>query len=98
MQLLSNHFTYVEEVEERSEKLEKDLSEIKYEDLEGQYLNAPVRRMVWQTILVVRELVNVLGNEPEKIFVEMARDKEIDPQRTVSSFLYTLNSDGKDLD
>lgn len=84
MQLLSNHFTYVEEVEERSGKLEKDLSEIKYEDLEGQYLNAPVRRMVWQTILVVRELVNVLGSEPEKIFVEMARDKELDPQRTVS--------------
>lgn len=84
MQLLSNRFTYVDEVEERSRKLERNLSEITYDDLEGQYLNAPVRRMVWQTILVVRELTNVLGSEPEKIFVEMARDKELDPKRTVS--------------
>ena len=47
---------------------------LKYEDLEELYISAPVRRMVWQTILVVKELVKVMGGPPAKIFVEMARD------------------------
>lgn len=49
---------------------------IKYEDLEELYISAPVRRMVWQTILVVREIVKVMKNPPAKIFIEMARDTE----------------------
>lgn len=84
MELLSNGFTYVDELEERTARLEENLSEISYTDLEGQYLNAPVKRMVWQTILIMKELTKVLGSEPAKIFVEMARDHELDPKRTIS--------------
>ena len=42
--------------------------------MEELYISAPVKRMVWQTILVVKELVKVMGGPPAKIFVEMARD------------------------
>ena len=52
----------------------KSFEEIRYEDLEELYISAPVRRMAWQTILVVNEIVKVMGGPPEKIFVEMARD------------------------
>lgn len=32
--------------------------------------------MVWQTILVLKELVETIGYPPERIFVEMARNDE----------------------
>lgn len=76
MELLSGSFTYLDEIEKRSSKIEKDILEIDYSDLEGLYLSAPVRRMVWQTILIIKELREVLGAPPERIFVEMARDAE----------------------
>lgn len=76
MELLSGGFTYLDEIEKRSSKIEKDILEIDYSDLEGLYLSAPVRRMVWQTILIIKELREVLGVPPKRIFVEMARDAE----------------------
>lgn len=84
MELLSSNFTYREEVEERAKKLEKTLNEIEYEDLEDLYISAPVKRMTWQTILILKELHKVLGNEPTKIFIEMARDNNAEKVRTQS--------------
>ena len=74
MELLSGKFTYLEAIEKKTKKIEKTLTEIEYEDLNELYISAPVKRMTWQTILILKELYNVLGNEPKKIFVEMARD------------------------
>ena len=74
MECLSDRYTYLEEIEEQGRKINKSFEEIRYEDLEELYISAPVKRMVWQTILVVREVVKVMGCPPAKIFVEMARD------------------------
>ncbi|MGN0354499.1 MAG: type II CRISPR RNA-guided endonuclease Cas9, partial [Muricoprocola sp.] len=52
MELLSGNFTYLDEIQERGSAIEKTFTEIEYEDLEELYLSAPVKRMVWQTILV----------------------------------------------
>ena len=76
MECLSDRFTYMEAITEQGNGINKSFEEVRYEDLEEMYLSAPVRRMVWQTILVVRELVKVMGCPPQKIFVEMARDVE----------------------
>lgn len=84
MELLSNKFTYKEEVEKKTEKIEKILTEIEYEDLDDLYISAPVKRMTWQTILVLKELYEVIGEEPAKIFVEMARDVNAEKKRTTS--------------
>lgn len=81
MELLSNKFTYLEEIEKKTRKVEKTLSEITYEDLDELYISAPVRRMIWQTILILKELYQVLGNEPKKIFVEMARETDAKKER-----------------
>lgn len=51
----------------------KTLSDIEAEDLDEYYFSAPVKRMIWQTILIIKELVKVLGCEPDRIFVEMTR-------------------------
>lgn len=85
MQLLSGeHYTYREEVEQRTKRIEKTLSEIAYEDLEELYISAPVKRMTWQTILILKELYAVIGTFPDKIFVEMAREHGEKNVRTVS--------------
>lgn len=52
--------------------------------MEGMYLSAPVKRMVWQTLLIVKELEKVLGCDPRRIFVEMAREDAEKGRRTES--------------
>jgi len=74
MECLSDRYTYVDVIREEGNGINKAFAEIRHEDLDELYISAPVRRMVWQTILVVRELVKVMGGPPAKIFVEMARD------------------------
>lgn len=56
------------------EHVEKPLYEWTIDDLEGMYLSPSVKRMVWQTVKVLNEIVAVRGYAPSKIFVEMARD------------------------
>ncbi len=84
MQLLGDEFTYKNVIEERTNQINKVLSEIQYEDLMELYISAPVRRMTWQTILILKELQKVLGRYPDKIFVEMAREHRKESGRTVS--------------
>lgn len=74
MECLSDKYTYLEAIRNEGRSISHSFEEIRYEDLEELYISAPVRRMVWQTILVVKELVKIMGGPPEKIFVEMARD------------------------
>ena len=74
MECLSDKYTYLEVIRNEGRSISHSFEEIRYEDLEELYISAPVRRMVWQTILVVKELVKIMGGPPEKIFVEMARD------------------------
>ncbi len=102
MTLLGEEYTYQEELKLRQNTLEKPLSEWDYEDLDGMYLSAPVRRMVWQTMKIVRELTEVTGHQPDRIFIEMPREEGEKNKRTVSrkkklSDLYAaLKSEGKE--
>jgi len=85
MQLMdSNKYTYATELTNRTKKVEKILSEWTFEDLEDSYLSAPVKRMVWQTLRILQEIEEVRGYAPKKVFVEMIRDRQADPKRTVS--------------
>lgn len=73
MQLLGERYTYQNELQNRVQEAAAPLKEMNYEDIEELGLSAPVRRMVWQTLLVLQDIQKVLKKEPEKIFVEMAR-------------------------
>ena len=84
MELLSDRYTYIDELKERSRIAEKTLLEFEYEDLDDLYLSAPVKRMVWQTLLIIKELDKVLGGKPKRIFVEMAREEGEKGKRTDS--------------
>lgn len=84
MELLSEQYTYKEQILDKCRKIEKSLSEMQYDDLENMYLSTPVKRMVWQTLLILKELEEVLGSQPKKIFVEMTRSHDVNGQRTKS--------------
>lgn len=77
-------YNYKECLAEYQNTMLKTLSEIEAEDLNEYYFSAPVRRIIWQTILVIKELVKVLGCEPERIFVEMTRKPDEHKTRTSS--------------
>lgn len=83
-ELLGDNFTYKESLELLVETVEKPLTDWKIEDLDDLYLSAPVKRMVWQTMHVAKELQQVLGEAPKKIFVEMAREDGEKGKRSIS--------------
>ena len=82
MQLLSQQYTFMEVIEEENGAYHID--EITYDNLVKDMVISPsVKRAVWQTVQIVEEVKDVMGGQPEKIFVEMARN-EGEKKRTVS--------------
>ncbi len=55
-----------------------------YSDVEALYVAPQVRRGIWQALLMTDEYVEAIGRAPDKIFVEVTRQKEKDGARTVS--------------
>ncbi|MEG1663416.1 MAG: type II CRISPR RNA-guided endonuclease Cas9, partial [Clostridia bacterium] len=50
-----------------------ETNEISYQDVEEMYCSPSVKRCVWQTFLVVKELVKETGSIPQKVFIEVTR-------------------------
>ena len=72
MELLSDRFTFREEIEAyRSDYYEENKLTLE-KRLDNMYLSNAVRRPVYRTLAVVKDIVKAFGT-PEKIFVEMAR-------------------------
>lgn len=74
MELLSEQYGFKKNLDMMAGNAQKALSEWTIEDLDGKYLSAPVKRMVWQTMKMLREACELTGREPDKIFVEMPRE------------------------
>ncbi len=72
----SEDYTFKEALAEKKNTGLKCLSEFKVEDLDEYYFSAPVKRMVWQTILVIKEIEKITGKPPKKLFIEMTRHDE----------------------
>ena len=79
--IMTDRYNYVEKIKDQQKKIDKALFEFTYEDLEELYISAPVRRMIWQTVQILQEIVKVMGCEPARIFVEMAKSPEKDKTR-----------------
>jgi CRISPR-associated endonuclease Csn1 len=101
MQILSSDYTYAEVIQEQINLVNKSLSEWTIDDLDGMYLSAPVKRMVWQTLKIMKEIETVKGKAPDRIFIEMAREDGEKGVRTISrkkklDNLYTaMKAEGK---
>lgn len=83
MELLGSRFGYGQAIEERNRK-EEGQGRITYKDVEDLYISPAVRRPLWQALKIVREIVKIMGKEPSKIFIEMARENGEKGKRTIS--------------
>ena len=50
-----------------------DATELNYETVENLYVSPSVKRTIWQTLRILKEIVKVMGCEPKRVFIEMAR-------------------------
>ena len=78
MGLLSDRYTFAEAIEARNREVGE---ESLYEFIDELYVSPSVKRQIRQTVLAACELRKVIGHDPKKIFIEMARGKEKKPER-----------------
>lgn len=72
-QLLSSKYDYRKLIDIANKPYKKDVTKVSYDLLDDLYISPTRKRAVWQAIKIVDELVNVIGHEPEKIFIETLR-------------------------
>ena len=85
MELLhSERFSFGEELAKKQSKSLGSLSDFSYEDLQDMYFSAPVKRMIWQTILLIKEIEKITGTQPARVFLEMTRQEDDKKERTQS--------------
>lgn len=73
MQALSEKYHFAEAIEAENEG--EEAKEITYKTVEQLNVSPAVRRQIWQTLQVVKEICKVMGEPPKRVFVEMAREK-----------------------
>ena len=74
MQLLSSRFTFSKNIEVFNQQRTATISKITYENVVEPLFTSPSnKRAIWQTIQIAEEIKKVMGSEPKKIFIEMAR-------------------------
>lgn len=73
MQLLSDRYTFSEQITHISEEYYADCPRSLNDRLSEMYISNAVKRPIFRTADIVQEVVKVMGAPPAKIFVEMAR-------------------------
>lgn len=81
MELLSEKYLFIDTIEKFN--CENKETGLNYKTVEDLYVSPAVKRQIWQTLKVVKEIEKVMGEKPKRVFVEMARDKQ-DSKRTES--------------
>lgn len=77
MQLLSDRYTFKEEVDKSNIGVMGTIDEINYDSLvKDLYVSPANKREIWQTIRIAEEVKKVMGCAPKKIFIEMARGED----------------------
>ena len=74
MELLSKKYLFEDAIEEFNCK--DQTSKLTYKTVEDLYVSHAVKRQIWQTLKVVKEIEKVMGEKPKRVFVEMAREKQ----------------------
>lgn len=80
MEILSQQYSFSNAINEENSG-HNTIDNISYDVLDELYLSPSVKRMLWQSLTIVEELRNIIGDNPKKIFIEMARAEEEKPTR-----------------
>ena len=74
METQGQNFGFKDEIRKINSEVMPKINEFSYDALvKDLYVSPKIKRSVWQTLLIVREIVKITGHEPKKIFIEMAR-------------------------
>lgn len=85
MQILSGKYTFTEQIDQINRENFGAAKKISFANIvDDLYISPANKRSVWQTIQIAEEIKKIMGCEPKKIFVEMARGGEKEKKRTVS--------------
>lgn len=80
--LLSERYSFSDVVRAwNGETLSSDLD---YQRIHELYVSPSVKRQIWQSLKIVRELRKITGHDPKKIFIEMARSEDEKKERKES--------------
>ena len=74
MQLLSREYGFADAIEEFNSTEKK--VELSYDTVDELYVSPAVKRQVWQTFRLIKEIRKVMGHDPSRVFIEMAREKQ----------------------
>lgn len=74
MQLLSDRFTFAEELEKRNSTYYAEHPVKLSERLDEMYISNAVKRPILRTLDICDDIAKAMGYGPRKIFIEMARD------------------------
>lgn len=84
MELMSSKHEYMRKIQECNEKETGKSEQLTYDLVRESYASPVVKRGIWQALRIVSELQKITGNDPSRIFVEVARSKEKNPKRKSS--------------
>jgi CRISPR-associated endonuclease Csn1 len=87
MQLLSERFDTLDQIQQWNMKdTERDQVQSFEALIEELYVSPAIKRSIWQTISIVEEIKKIMGKQPKKIFIEVAKEDGIkgDQGRRVS--------------
>ncbi len=87
MVLLGSAYGFGEKVAEFNNSREAKQLGFTYDSLvKDLYVSPAIKRSIWQTLLIVKEIRKIMGHDPAKVFIEMARGATADQRnkRTVS--------------
>lgn len=73
MQLLSAQYGFQNEID-RYNAENTPGGKVTYQTVDDLYCSPSVKRAIWRTVELVREIEKILGGAPGKVFIEMARD------------------------
>ena len=78
MELLSSYCSYdfIGKIKEFNGSRQSSNGKLTYKDVEELYVSPSVKRSIWQTLTILEEIKKIMGREPKRIFIEMARSKE----------------------
>ena len=78
MQLLSNRYTFIDEIQKQNDEMNDNNNAITYDNLvKDLYVSPVIKRSIWQTLEIVREIKKIMGGAPKKVFVEVAREEGV---------------------
>ncbi len=76
MELMGSEYDFSSEIQKHNAWSMGNKNDITYDLVKESYASPPVKRSVWQTLLIIKEIQKIMGHAPKRLFVETTREKD----------------------